>query len=198
LAAQASCGGQVGAPSSGSFAEYRATSADGDPHTVRFAALGTELREGTRNFWFEIRTQLPGGHAEVLQVLVPGFPYHPSALLEAVRQLPTGLPTKLTPDQLARSREKLPALLQAVVDACTGASLVGTETVKVAAGSIAAEHYRNASQGWDIWVDGGIPFGIVKLTGGADRRSLELTGSGRDAKSSFTGLSKPSGAQGGS
>lgn len=186
LAAQAICGGRITAPAEGGYAEYRMRLPDGSAQAVRFAVVGGETREGTRNIWFETRIQSPGKPPVVSQVLVPGFPYDASALVDAVLQLSSGVPVHLTPSQVARGRQHLPGLLQAIEDACKSGSLVGRETVKVAGGAFEAQHYRNALRGSDIWVSSAVPFGIVKLTDGTDKSGMELSAAGEGAKSSMS------------
>lgn len=196
LVAQAICGGRVAAPAEGGYAEYRMKLPDGNTQTVRFAVVGHELREGTKNIWFETRVQVASKPMVVSQVLVPGFPYDPSALVDAALQLPNGVPVKLSANQVARGRRHLPGMLQAIVDGCKSASLVGQETVKVAGGAFRAQHYRNALRGSDIWVSSDVPFGIVKLTDGADKTTMELFSAGTTAKSSFSAPPKAAGEQG--
>lgn len=185
LGAQAICGGQIAAPAEGGYAEYRTRLPDGAERAVRFAVIGSEAREGTRNIWFETRIQSAGKAPVVSQLLVPGFPYDASSLEDAVLQLSSGVPVHLTPSQLARGRQHLPGLLQAIVDACKSGSLVGQETIKVAGGTFKAHHYRNALRGSDIWVSSEVPFGVVKLTDGTDKSSMELRAVGSNAKSSL-------------
>ncbi|HET9150382.1 MAG TPA: hypothetical protein VFN83_01570 [Gemmatimonadales bacterium] len=189
LQAQQVCGGVVQAPAEGGFASYLVSSPSGRTMTVRFAVVGAETREGTRNIWFETRAQEGTRPVVISQVLVPGFPYDPSALADAALQGPSGVPVQLTAQQLARSRRALPGLTKAVVDGCRAATLVGTETVTVPAGKYSAQHYRNALRGSDIWVSTAVPFGIVKMVDGTDKSRLELTAAGKNAKSSF--LAKP-------
>jgi hypothetical protein len=81
-------------------------------------------------------------------------------------------------------------------------SLVGKETLKVAAGSFKTEHYRNKSeQGtFDVWVsEAAPPTGLVKLTtagaqaGGQPMPSMtmELAALGKGAKPTITKAPKP-------
>jgi hypothetical protein len=185
LAAQALCGGKVTTPPEGGYAEYRLTQGKSGDQQVRFAIVGSEDRDGARKVWFENKVEAEGKAPVVSQVLVPGFPYEPSAVAGAALQPVSGPPIRLNAQQLARLQRGLPGLLEAIVDGCKSSTLVGTETVKVGARTIRAEHYRNALRGSDIWVSSEVPFGIVKLTDGTDHSRMELTATGTGAKSSF-------------
>jgi hypothetical protein len=84
----------------------------------------------------------------------------------------------------------------------TAKGLIGSETVKVAAGTFKTKHYRDKSpQGdkTDYWVTDTVPpFGLVKLE--VEQKSnpqlqgklkFELTGMGKDAKQAITKPAKP-------
>jgi hypothetical protein len=185
LAAQELCGGKITMPSVGDYAEYRLTQGTSGNQQVRFAIVGGEDRNGARNVWFENKVEAEGKAPVVSQVLVPGFPYEPSAVAGAALQPVSGPPIRLNAQQLARLQRGLPGLLKSIVDGCRSGTLVGTETLKVAGRSIGAEHYRNALRGSDIWVSSEVPFGIVKLLDGTGHSSMELTATGTGAKASF-------------
>ncbi len=187
VSAQGLCGGALTGPAEGGYAEYRMTLGNGRVEQVRFAVVGVDTSRKGRPVWFENRVQRQGAPMVVSQVLVPGFPYQASSLLDASLQAGKGRPIHLTASQLGRARRQLPGLLRAIEEVCRSASLVGTETVRVGAGRLEARHYRNALRGSDIWVSSTVPFGIVKMTDGADKSAMELTGMGSDAKSSFSG-----------
>jgi hypothetical protein len=185
LSAQDLCGGLLTTPAPGAYAEYQLTQKDGGRQQVRFAIVGSEARGGAHNVWFENRVAGEGKPPVVSQVLVPGFPYDPSAVVAAALQPAAGPPIRLNEQQLSRLRQGLPGLLKAIVDGCRSSTLVGTETVKAGSRSVRATHYRNALRGSDIWVSSEVPFGIVKLTDGTDHSSMQLTATGTGAKSSF-------------
>ncbi|HET7604183.1 MAG TPA: hypothetical protein VFK36_14255 [Gemmatimonadales bacterium] len=185
LLAQELCGGLLTTPASGAYAEYQLTQGANGRQQVRFAIVGGEDRGGTHNVWFENRVAADGKPPVVSQVLVPGFPYAPSAVAAAALQPAAGPPIRLNAQQLSRLRQGLPGLLKAIVDGCRSSTLVGTETLKVGSRSVRATHYRNALRGSDIWVSSEVPFGIVKLTDGTDHSSMQLTATGTGAESSF-------------
>ena len=193
LPAQELCGGDIATPAAGAYAEYRLTQGESGRQEVRFAIVGSEDQGGTRHVWFENRVQGEGKPVVVSQVLVPGFPYDPAAVVAGALQPAAGPPIRLNAQQLSRLRQGLPGLLKSIVDACRSSSLVGTETLRIAGRSIRATHYRNALRGSDIWVSSEVPFGIVKLTDATDHSSMELTATGTEAKSSFRNATRGNG-----
>jgi hypothetical protein len=81
-------------------------------------------------------------------------------------------------------------------------SLVGTETIKVRAGSFKTKHYREKSpQGdtYDFWIDDkALPLGLVKLEGEQKHNPafkggfrFELLATGKDAKPQITKPARP-------
>lgn len=193
LRAQDLCGGKITTPPAGSYAEYQLTQGESGTQTVRFAIVGSEDRSGARHVWFENRVQSKGKEPVVSQVLVPGFPYEPSAVAAAALQPVAGPPIRLNAQQLAKLQRGLPGLLKSIVDGCRSSTLVGSESVKVGGRTIQAEHYRNALRGSDIWVSSEVPFGLVRLTDGTDHSRMELTATGTGAKSSFRSATRAGG-----
>lgn len=195
LPAQALCGGAVTAPPVGGYAVYDVTLPSGRVIATRFAVVGAENREGTRNIWFELWARRDTLPPAIGQVLVPGFPYDPSAVAAAwLQSFTADEPVELNPRELANTRRSLPPQVRNIVDGCKSASLVGTESVTVPAGTFRAQHYRNALRGSDIWVSSDVPFGIVKMSDAQQRGSMVLTRMGKDGKSSFGGKKQGGGA----
>lgn len=192
LAAQAPCGGKLATSAVGREATYRLTRPSGS-QAIRFAIVDQKADGDTQLVWFETQVQAEGHPALVSQVLVPEFPYDPATVKEASLKSGDRAPIKLDARQLASMRRRLPGLLESIVEGCKAASLVGTESVKVPAGTFQASHYRNALRGSDIWVSSEVPFGIVKLTDATDHSSMELTATGTDAKSSFRNATRGNG-----
>ena len=189
LEAQAACEGAVRAPATGGWGEYVVLAPrQEEPTTVRYAIVGSEERGGRHLVSFETRVRSGSqGAGMVTQVLVPGYPYEPSAVQDVVVQRGREASVRWGPALLARARaSRRSALNRLIVDGCAGAALVGNEEVTVPAGTFTTRHYRNAEAGSDIWVSEEVPFGLVKVTG-AEGASLELLGHGRDARSSVTG-----------
>jgi hypothetical protein len=81
-------------------------------------------------------------------------------------------------------------------------TLVGSETVKVPAGSFKTKHYRDKTpQGdvFDFWVNDAVPpFGLVRMKGEQKKNpqmpgqlTIELNATGKDAKPAITKPAKP-------
>ncbi len=66
---------------------------------------------------------------------------------------------------------------------CSGAHVVGWESVSVPAGTFRALHVTT-DDGGEVWASRDVPFGLVKTHG--KQGDLALTGRGADAKSSIT------------
>src|SRR6266568_393642 len=66
---------------------------------------------------------------------------------------------------------------------CSGARVVGWESVTVPAGTFRALHVTT-EDGGEVWASRDVPFGLVKTHG--KQGDLALTGRGADAKSSIT------------
>ncbi|PYP08647.1 MAG: hypothetical protein DMD56_12245, partial [Gemmatimonadetes bacterium] len=66
---------------------------------------------------------------------------------------------------------------------CSGAHVVGWESVTVPAGTFRALHVTT-DDGGEVWASREVPFGLVKTHG--KQGDLALTGRGTDAKSSIT------------
>lgn len=175
LAAQAPCGGKLVTSTVGSEATYRLARPSGDQE-IRFAITDQKADGDAKLVWFETQVQAEGHPALVSQVLVPGFPYDPATVKEASLKSGDRAPIKLDARQLASMRRRLPGLLESIVEGCKAASLVGTESVKVPAGTFQASHYRNALRGSDIWVSSEVPFGLVKLSDASDTTAMVLVG----------------------
>jgi hypothetical protein len=175
LSAQAPCGGKLATAEVGREATYHLTRPEGIQE-IRFAITGQATKGDAHPVWFETQVQASARPTMVLRVLVPGFPYEPTAVTEGSLQSGDQTPLKFDARQLAAMHRRLPGLLQSIVDGCKSASLVGTETVKVPAGTFQASHYRNALRGSDIWVSSEVPFGLVKLSDPSDTTAMVLTG----------------------
>ena len=66
---------------------------------------------------------------------------------------------------------------------CSGAHVVGWESVTVPAGTFRALHVTTDDEG-EVWASRDVPFGLVKLRG--KQGDLVLSARGTDAKSSIT------------
>lgn len=187
LAAQGRCDGAVQAPAPGGWGEYVVVAPRGNaPTTVRFAVIGREKRGGRDLIRFETRARGRSGGSVTTQVVVPGYPYTNETLQDVVVQRGNEPPVRWGPALLARARASAQSALHRLIgEACTGATLVGEEEIKVPAGVFRTRHFRNPEAASDIWISEAVPFGIVKVTG-PEGASMELLGQGAGGRSSIT------------
>jgi hypothetical protein len=173
----------------GSSADYAMTMGQLPPMKMRIALVGKSATANTIETTMEGGMLSAAGKVVMQMVLAPG----PEGLIKkSVMQLGSGDPMELP---VAMTGEK-------PFTKPNNKGLVGSETVKVAAGSFKAKHYRDKTpQGdkVDYWVsETAPPIGLVKIE--ADQKSnpqvkgkvtLELTAMGKDVKPSITKPAKP-------
>lgn len=82
LRAQDVCSQYRPTPAMGSWAQYT-SSRDGQDFTTRIALVGQEKRDGKDALWYESTSETPRGKM-ISEVLVPGYPFAPDAVMEAV------------------------------------------------------------------------------------------------------------------
>ena len=181
--AQDACIEQIEFPDVGQWAEYKATFKN-DPHTMRYAVIGSENREGKDLKWLELR--MVGNKPDanmVYQMLVPGS----AAELGDVREIvmkPGARPAMKVDGMMLGMIRKQMQNQAFLSDACKDVSLVGSESVTVPAGKFESRHFHSAKYASDSWIAGGVPFSLVKSTG--KDYNIELVAHGKGAKSSIT------------
>jgi hypothetical protein len=170
----------------GSWATYRVTDRQGQATTMRFAALPGKPVDGVEHVWVEMRMEIVPGTNMVTQVLVPGFPYESGAIKEMVMQSDPGTPPMRMPAEMLAHMAAMGGQQNPADVACGAMQKVGTETIRVPAGTFVADHYRNTRASGDSWVSAVGPNGIAFLKATFPNGAMELTGSGTGAVSSFT------------
>jgi len=169
----------IAGSSVGAWTEHTIASPNG-PLDMRFS-----LVESRGSTWYEIRSQTPSG-ASILQLRVPGFPFTPAQIEEAVTK--TGAsPAVRVPDsvvkQFVASAQSGP--LADLRKKCRTAEVIGREEISVPAGTFQTTHLRFPDTGGEVWVSGDVPFGIVRgdVPG---QGTTELKAHGNGARSSIT------------
>jgi len=150
----------------------------GQALVLRLAAL--EREAGGQ--WFELGFTDPSRRTLLMKILVEGTLIAPRRILKAIVQ-PAGQQPLLLPERLAR--RQLPTFRPA---RDPRAQRLGKVTVKVAAGSYLAEHFRVVEGGRrsDLWISSEVPgWPMVKLESGD--LLLELMACGRSATSQVKG-----------
>lgn len=196
------------APAMGSWAQYK-SSREGQDFTTRIAVVGQEKRDGKDAVWFESTSETPRGKM-ISEVLVPGYPFAPDAVIEMVVKRGDQPAMKMSGSMMSMMRGQgaqgsAPGQGQGQAgqgragrgagmgrggamanwaEQCRSLTVVGQESVKVPAGTFSATHLRNATDSTEVWVSREVPFGMVKSQ--SPRMTMELTGMGKDAKKSIT------------
>jgi hypothetical protein len=129
------------------------------PLKQRFSLVGRDAATST----IELTTEggmMGAGNTVVLRVVLAADLSRPDRVKKLIMQLGDNPPMELNSEAAAAQKEQFAPL--------DPRKLVGSEKVKVPAGTIATRHYRDrsASGRTDVWVsDEAPPFGIVKLEG---------------------------------
>ena len=192
--AQANCLDQVKFPEVGRWAEYKAKHQN-DPYTIRYSIIGIEAREGKDLRWVEM--QMTGRDKDknlVYQMLVPGSFTEMDQVQEVIFKPGNQPAMKMSGQMLSMVRGQLDKQ-SFLKDMCAGVSLVGKESMSVAAGKFETFHFRSAEHAADSWVSPDVPFSMVKSTG--KQFEMELAAHGQGAKSSITEKPQEMGGMGG-
>jgi hypothetical protein len=180
------CGEFNKTPPAGSWTEFRVTGSAGSESTMRFAAIGSEKRDGKSLSRIETTMkqggESAGGQTMVMQVLVPGYPYEPGDIAEVIVK-PNDQPAmRMSGEMMNRLKSQTSPGLS-VAERCKSMTLVGNETVTVPGGTFQTRHFRDPKTATDIWLSRDLPFNMVKTK--SQNTSLELTRHGTGAKSAI-------------
>jgi hypothetical protein len=129
------------------------------PVRQRFALVARDAATSTVEMTTEGGMMGPG-NAVVLRVVLAADLSKPDRVKKLIMQLGDNQPMELNTEAAGAQKEQFARL--------DPRKLVGSEKIKVPAGTIATKHYRDktASGRTDVWVsDEAPPFGIVKLEG---------------------------------
>jgi hypothetical protein len=195
LRAQNDCLKHLSWPAVGRWASYSSVGG-GRTMTLRYAAVGTEKREGVPLKWIEMQTRVDSAPGNVFQMLLPGGPADIPKVQEIVMKHGDRPAMKMGGMMLGVIRKQLEES-SVFSNLCEGVTFVGEETVKVPAGSFKSLHFHNDKYQSDTWISPSVPFTLVKTV--TPRHQVELKEIGDGAKSSITetptempGLAAPS------
>jgi hypothetical protein len=175
----------VGDAKVGQWASFEGSSASGGGK-LRLAVVGSERAADSTFYWFEVNFagQDPG-KSGVVQILAPNLASGsatPRALIFKIGSQPA----MRIPGQMAGMMGQTMGQNNSAFDwasRCSGAHVVGWESVVVPAGTFRALHVTT-DDGGEVWASRDVPFGLVKVHG--KQGDLVLSGRGADAKSSIT------------
>ncbi|HEX4627897.1 MAG TPA: hypothetical protein VH137_03825 [Gemmatimonadales bacterium] len=153
---------------------------------MRLAVVGSERAADTALYWFEVRFEgMDPSHSGVVQILTTS--------LAAGVASPRAVVIKWGPQPAMKVSGQMAEMMgqtgkdkTAAFDwagRCSGAHVVGWESVVVPAGSFRALHVTT-DDGADVWTSRDVPFGLVKTHG--KQGDMALTARGADATSSIT------------
>jgi hypothetical protein len=169
----------------GQWASFDGTGSSG-VGKLRLSVVGSERSGDSTLYWFEVSfAGKDPGKSGVVQILTTSL----ASGLEA----PRALVFKAGPQPAMRISGEMAGMMgkqgrqnTSAFDwagRCSGAHVVGWESVTVPAGTFRALHVTT-DDGGELWASREVPFGVVKTHG--KQGDLALTGRGADAKSSIT------------
>jgi len=172
-------GGDLGSIKVGSWAEYAVADLK-RKSTVRMRMAVVE--RSTAGTWTEMTFAMPGLDRLIIKCLVKGDSRKPESVKRVILKAGNLQPVEVVggPPAEAAPRYQSPGAGQT--------KRLGTETVRVPAGAVAAEHIRVTSKQevGDAWISPKVPlFGLVKFK--SKEFIMELAGSGTDARPQITG-----------
>lgn len=172
----------VGDGKVGQWASFAATGAG----KVRLAIIGSEPSGDTTLYWFEASLAAPDPNKSgVIQILSPGLASGTAAARAVILKW-GAQPAMRVSGQMAGMLGQRGAHDTYILDwgaRCSAAHVVGWESVTVPAGRFRTLHV-SGDDGTDVWASRDVPLGLVQVRDKSG--TLQLTGTGADAKSSIT------------
>jgi|SRR5439155_9834376 len=174
----------LGGAKLGQWASFDGTSG-GSGGTIRLAVVGSERLGDSTLYWFEVsfagRDPAKSGVVQILTgSLVSGLESPRALVFKAGPQPAMKISGEMAGMMGQQGRQNTSAFDWA--SRCSGAHVVGWESVTVPAGTFRALHVT--TDDGEVWASRDVPFGLVKTHG--KQGDLALTGRGTDAKSSIT------------
>lgn len=170
----------------GEWADYTWKGGRSDGSSMRMALVGTEAVAGTPNYWYEIAFNEATRGKTIIQLLVPNFGFQSSSI--------QGLIMKSGTEPAMRMPQQMVQMMAGQMDQnfganftrkCQQTTVVGWESLTVAAGTFRALHVKDTGEATDVWIVPDLYFGLVRAQM-KDGSSMELSGKGTGAKSSIT------------
>jgi hypothetical protein len=170
----------------GQWSSFDGTGGGSGGGKLRLAVVGSERSGDSTWYWFEVSfAGKDPGKSGVVQIL--------TASLASGLAAPRALVIKAGPQPAMKISGQMAGMVgqkgaqnTSALDwgaKCSGARVVGWESVTVPAGTFRALHLTT-DDGGEVWASREVPFALVKTHG--KQGDLVLTGRGSDAKSSIT------------
>ena len=175
----------LGGAKLGQWASFDGTSG-GSGGKIRLAVVGSERSGDSTLYWFEVSfAGKDPGKSGVVQILTgslaSGLESPRALVFKAGPQPAMKISGEMAGMMGKQGRDNTTAFDWA--GRCSGAHVVGWESVTVPAGTFRTLHVTT-DDGGEVWASREVPFGLVKTHG--KQGDLALTGRGTDAKSSIT------------
>jgi len=175
----------LGGAKLGQWASFDGTSG-GSGGKIRLAVVGSERSGDSTLYWFEVSfAGKDPGKSGVVQILTgslaSGLESPRALVFKAGPQPAMKISGEMAGMMGKQGRDNTTAFDWA--SRCSGAHVVGWESVTVPAGTFRALHVTT-DDGGEVWASRDVPFGLIKTHG--KQGDLALTGRGTDAKSSIT------------
>jgi hypothetical protein len=176
----------------GSWADYSMAMGTMPPMKMRMGLVGRGPAGSSLETAVEGGMMASAGGKMVMQVVLPPGAEQDGKPSKMIMQIGAGDPMEMPMDASSQKPFTKP----------NPKTLVGSETIKVAAGSYKAKHYRDKTPTGDVvdfWISESVPpFGLVKMKAEGKKNSslpgpvaIELTATGKGAKPEITKPAKP-------
>ena len=164
----------------GSGADYEYTKDDGSKVDFELSLVGKESVNGADGYWLEVTMQNQQmGQIVSKMLLVPAA--QSATVSKMVVQMP-GRGAMSMPTGMMGNSSQPPK------DIRNDATMVGTESVTVPAGTFNCQHWHMNDNSGDAWVaDSVSPYGLVKMTNTKDKSSMVLTKTVTGVQDKITG-----------
>ena len=165
----------------GSGADYTWTRDDGTTNNFEMSLVGKESVNGADGFWLEVTMQgTQMGDITSKMLIVPSSTT--TTISQMIVQIP-GRGAMSMPMNMMGGRGQQPPK-----DIRNDATMVGTESVTVPAGTFSCQHWQMNDKSGDAWItDSVAPYGLVKMTSTKDKTSMVLTKTLSNVQDKITG-----------
>ena len=146
-------------PVVGQGAEYQSTSKRGSTDKTSIMDMGIVGKEsvaGTDAYWMQMVLNSDSGQSVVAKMLLNPADFQSARVIV---QMPGRPAMEMPVNMTGANRDKAASSMQ-------DWKSVGTETITVPAGTFSCQHWKNDTNGSEVWTSDKVtPFGLVKETG---------------------------------
>ncbi len=177
----------VWAPVVGSGAAYEVIDRRGEKNTMEVAIVGTETVPGGTAHWLEL--VIGSKQGEMVMKQLTTLKSKELAIMRMIMQPPGEQPIEMSMEMMGMMNRGAQRAMRS--DVRESATLVGTESITVPAGTFSCQHFKTAD-GDDVWISDKVtPWGLVKAT--SKEHSMTLLRTVTNAKTRVTGTPRSMG-----